>query len=1072
MTDYDQAFDDLTDKQREAVEYIDGPLLVIAGPGTGKTQLLSMRVAQILKKTDASASNILCLTFTNKAAANMKTRLQKLIGSDALQVNVKTFHSLAAELMGEYPEYFWNGARLTTAPDAVQTDIINSILSRLPLDNPLALKFVGKFTSTKRVSDGLKLVKEAGLTPDKLRAIINANLEFIDQIESRLVEILSPTLSYKKLPSLHEQIAQLPDQPIDDLIAPLTSLSTIIKESLDEAIRADDLLGKTTNTGDWKRRLVQSEKGLKAMHKQRRANEWWLHLADVYEQYRQALYSRGCYDYSDMLVEVISQLESNPSMLADVQERYHYVLIDEFQDSNAAQMRLANLIVNNPVNEGRPNLMVVGDDDQSIYKFNGAELNNMLSFRRTYDAHTIVLEDNFRSSQAVLDTAKQIIELAEDRIVKREPDLSKNLTARNEPANNGILVHRRYETAEYQYLKVVQDVVNRQQSGSASIAILARQHSSLMTIASELKSRGVPISYELQNNILELDSIKIILGLAKIVQGIGAGDNEVVNSQLSQILGHPLWQLDSRSLWELAVANRYQPNWLNSLLESSEAGLKAFGDWLMWLSKRSFEVKLPVFFDYVLGLREGDNFTSPLKDYLYNLQPDKAAYVETLSAVQVLRTTIAEFANGNEVNLSDFVSYINIHEENNLSISDTSVYSTGKDAVQLMTVHKAKGLEFETVYIIDAIENQWKPSTRATTHPLNLPLQPYGDDMDDYVRLMFVAATRAKRNIIVTSFSTDSSGNDVVATPLIASALPLEEYQIEDIDEAVSALESALRWPEVAPDQARQLLANIIEDYSLNVTALMNFLNLEKGGPQYFLEQNLLRLPGKRSVSLAFGTAIHSALEDSQRQISRGEFDLDQVKASYKKALAAEPILPSEQDRYLSHGLNLLDRLFGEQLILLPEDGVAEVKLNGLDIGGAMIGGKLDHIIKDGNSILISDYKTGAPLRSFTSQDKTLQSKIWSHKTQLTFYALLAKHHPDYAGKQVTGRMLYLEAEEARNIERTYEPSTEEIERLENLCRIVYKLIAEYRLPDVSDYTPDHEGTLQFEQDLLSGKFN
>ena len=162
MNLYEQVFDQLTDKQREAVEYIDGPLLVIAGPGTGKTQLLSMRVAQILKQTDANSSNILCLTFTNKAATNMRNRLQNLIGSDSLQVNVKTFHSLSAEIMNEYPDYFWNGAKLATAPDAVQTDIIEGILSRLPLDNPLAVKFAGNYTSISRVQKALKLTKEAG----------------------------------------------------------------------------------------------------------------------------------------------------------------------------------------------------------------------------------------------------------------------------------------------------------------------------------------------------------------------------------------------------------------------------------------------------------------------------------------------------------------------------------------------------------------------------------------------------------------------------------------------------------------------------------------------------------------------------------------------------------------------------------------------------------------------------------------------------------------------------------------------------------------------------------------------
>lgn len=215
MERYQKEMAALTVRQREAVETIDGPLMVIAGPGTGKTQLLSMRVAHILKQTDTNARNILCLTFTNKAAANMRTRLQNLVGPESLQVNVKTFHSFAAEIMGEYPDYFWNGARLTTAPDAVQTDIIDSILSRLPLDNPLASKFAGQFTSTKPVRDSLKLAKEAGLTPEKLQALIEVNLAYIDILEPELVKILDKPLSYKKLADIQDQVLHLPTQNID-----------------------------------------------------------------------------------------------------------------------------------------------------------------------------------------------------------------------------------------------------------------------------------------------------------------------------------------------------------------------------------------------------------------------------------------------------------------------------------------------------------------------------------------------------------------------------------------------------------------------------------------------------------------------------------------------------------------------------------------------------------------------------------------------------------------------------------------------------------------------------------------
>lgn len=218
----------LNAQQKRAVDTLDGPVLVIAGPGTGKTQLLSMRVANILRSTDTDARNILCLTFTNKAAVNMRERLRDLTNNEARNVTVKTFHAFAAEIMSSYPEYFWSGANLSSAPESVQLEILQSIIAALPKDNPYATIFDGNYTMLKSALRGIGLAKEAGLTPGKLRALLETNLQYIDEIESTVVDILTPSLSYKKLDSLQAAIQTLPEQQIDQHIRPLLSLSTII----------------------------------------------------------------------------------------------------------------------------------------------------------------------------------------------------------------------------------------------------------------------------------------------------------------------------------------------------------------------------------------------------------------------------------------------------------------------------------------------------------------------------------------------------------------------------------------------------------------------------------------------------------------------------------------------------------------------------------------------------------------------------------------------------------------------------------------------------------------------------
>lgn len=1072
MNTYEENLSNLTEKQREAVEYINGSLLVIAGPGTGKTQLLSMRVAEILKKTDTNPQNILCLTFTNKAAINMKNRLQQLVGSEALQVNVKTFHSLAAEIMNEYPEYFWNGANLITAPDAIQTDIIESILSKLPLDNPLAVKFAGNYTSITRVQNALKLAKEAGLTPEKLKALVDVNLAYINSIEEKFIELMPARLSYGILNDIEKNISSLPDQDIDETVAPLVSLSTVIKEGLIEAISLDEGTNKTKHTGAWRNIYIQNEAGNKGMHKQRRANEWWLNLADVYSMYRDELHKRGYYDYSDMLIEVISQLEKQPAMLSDIQERYQYIMIDEFQDSNAAQMRLAHLIVSHPTDEGNPNLMVVGDDDQSIYKFNGAELNNMLSYQRMYPkSKVIVLEDNFRSTQEILNVSKTIIELAEDRLVKRDLTLSKNLKAKIKFTDPSRIIHKSYPSKEYQLYDLVNLIKQEiEKDSKKSIAVLARKHESLENLASELFKEDIPINYERKNNILNHSAVKQIIIICRIAQAINDGEESIVNQNIAALISHPMWKLKVKKLWQLAIENRYRPHWLDSLLDNEDNELQRIGEWLLWISELSRNSRIEIVLDYILGLRHTDAFTSPFRQYyIYNKELNNE-YIEALSAIQKLRSIANEFTSNKHADVKDFIKLIDLHEENNISINDESVFTSSENAVQLLTIHKAKGLEFDTVYIIDSIEKEWQPKNRGSNVPINLPLQPYGEDMDDYVRLMYVASTRAKQNIIATSYRFNSNNEEVSCTPLIKSTMATEEISQSDIPNTIEVLESGLKWPSLEINDARNILKPILDDFSLNVTSLLNFLDLTKGGPEYFLERNLLRLPSSRTTSLAFGTAIHNTLEQAQRQINKGNFDLDNLKQFFISELNEEPILPEEIERWQPHGLTLLDNLFENQLILLPEGGIPEQKLQGVNIGNAIIEGKLDHVItaKEDNSMLITDFKTGAPLKSFYTKDKSVQVKLWKHKTQLIFYALLAKNHPLYKDMHITCQMMYLEANNPKEFYQEYTPTDEDIERLIKLSRSVFTRVKKFNLPDVSKYSCDIEGIRQFEEDLIN----
>lgn len=1112
----------LNSAQREAIEYIDGPLLVVAGPGTGKTQLLSSRVAHILQNTDTLAKNILCLTFTNKAALNMKQRLLDITDGKARDVDVKTFHSFASEIMNIYPDYFWNGARLSTAPDAVQQEIIQNILSDLPLKNPLALKFYGKFTSVSDVLQGLKLAKEAGLTPEKLEAIINANLAYIGVVEKDLVSILSDRLNYKKLAEFQAQIHALPDQNIDDYLTPLVSLSTTIKESLAQAINQDTDTGKTKNTGEWKKRWIQTVNGDKGMFTERRRNDWWLHLADVYAKYRKDLHSRGYYDYSDMLVEVLTQIENNPELLASVQEQFNYVMIDEFQDTNAAQLRLAHLVSDHHTTESKPNIMAVGDDDQSIFKFNGAELSNMLHFRRSYpSAKTVVLKENYRSTQDILDLSEKIVNQASDRLVLRDATLDKHLISKVDSQKSAIK-HLTYHTQDEQLHDIAKKIA-KNYSADSTTAIIARGHASLIRIASLLIAQNVPLNYEQQRNILDHPIIQQISLLSTICSAINNGEIELLNSALASTLRHPMWGIEAKELWRLAVKNYSGADWLQSLLDHKDQKIATHGVFLLELAKLTVDENLSVAFEYVIGLREvnevldlrktsqlpesirgdsegsfsdrGEPVSSSKEEtellcasgdsgvtgilrkssrspvytyYVQNRKSDPNEYLHGLSAIRTLRGLVAEYSSNKSATLEDFTNFITLEQNSGAVINDESPFVTGEHAVSLLTVHKAKGLEFDDVYIVDAVENNWQPRVGGRKPPANLPLQPSGDDMDDYVRLMFVAVTRARSNLTISSFNSDISGRETLPTPLISSVLE-GEHTKSDVS-PIEILETSISWPRLDTLDKKLLLKARMQNYSLSVTHLLNFLDVTSGGPAKFLERNLLRLPEVKTSSLAYGSAMHSALETAQKLVNTDAFGLKKVILAYEKALESEHLPSSEEHRYKKHGRENLEHLFNDKFLVLEKGSAPEQNITDIFIGDTRVSGKLDRIDQADNRLIVSDYKTGTPLNSFETKAENLAVKAWKQRTQLIFYAMLLQNSTRFEtkNKDIVGQMIYLEADNQKDFIRKYAPSAEEIERLAKLTQGVWTKIINLDLPDITKYPQTYTGIVQFEEDLLN----
>ncbi len=373
------------------------------------------------------------------------------------------------------------------------------------------------------------------------------------------------------------------------------------------------------------------------------------------------------------------------------------------------------------------------------------------------------------------------------------------------------------------------------------------------------------------------------------------------------------------------------------------------------------------------------------------------------------------------------------------------------------------------MYVVDAIESMWQPRAGGRKSPANLQLQSYGEKFDDYVRLLYVAISRAKYNFVATSYFTDEQGKEILPTPLL-SVLPTELIK-EPTGDPIVALEQDLHWPTLKSSDERALLADRLENFELSPSALIEFLNIadEGSGPRSFKERYLLGLPTPRSANGGYGTAIHAALETAQRLVNTSTLNIDPVLDRFEASLQQQHMAPHDYEHYRTKGEELLKALLKDSDTLLPKGGLMEQEIKHIPIGSALIKGKLDRINHSKDELLICDYKTGKPLGSFETKDQTKMVKAWKHKTQLLFYLLLAQKSGRFVSNHRSAEMLYVEAESPKQLRLALKPIPADLSRLEQLIVAVYKHIMELNFPDTSNYPATKEGITQFENDLIAG---
>lgn len=952
---FESAYKRLNTEQKTAVDTIEGPVMVIAGPGTGKTQILTLHIANILKKTDTKPENILALTFTESGARAMRERLRSYIGSEAYRVAIHTFHGFSDTLIKTYPDAYTRVVGGRPANEIEKFEAIESILEskdiRLlrPIGNPAFY--------VPHIIRALSIMKQEYITPDRFAEIIATQEKQLGSVKR-----------------VHE---------------------------------------KGAHKGKVRGEYQKAEKSLKKNKE----------LLFIYRAYDSFLTEKKLYDFEDMILETITALQDNVDMLRDLQESYQYILADEHQDVNASQNKILDLLASY---HEHPNLFVVGDEKQAIYRFQGASLENFLFFEDRYkDTKTIALTENYRSGQEILDAAHSLITSHESPAAALRIPLhaQKEKTAH---VSQKEFVHEAVE--DDTLVEEVEELLGQGTNGD-EIAVIVRTNREVEHYAALLRKKGISVRASADGDILTHPITKSIM---TFIDAVCDGGNEAA---LFRVLHGGHWGLNDKDLFTVLSRRSYDRP-LSTLITDSGT-LRDIGvsdvDRFLCVGK------------ILNAARTMEKLEPPQRVLEYLLTESgflrAAAQYNAPEGTRVVRRLYDEIEAmviaGSVTTLLDVQQSFRLLMEHGLSLNAPYIH-TNESAVQVMTTHKSKGLEFQHVFIPHLTDALW--GTRKRSEYFKIPLTTKVDEhafdvYDDERRLLYVAMTRAKSGLHLSSSSENTGGRELSPSRLLAEIdeqyLNFETVRTKDFD-PLAALTTAHKVSTIDP----ALIKHIFLERGLSATALNNYLR----SPYDYLYRNVLRIPEIQPLHMQFGSALHSVLErvtkahtDSgkipstkelitylDRAIGRLPVSKEQFTSLHERALEALTI-------YLEHIAPSLPKISKEEfrLKVVLETGkkeVPEIPLTGmLD--------RLDFNEK-GSVVRVIDYKSGKPkTRGFI--EGTTKDSNGDYKRQLVFYALLLELYEDERYQCREGVLSFVEPDSKGEIhEEAYTITDKEIAEL------------------------------------------
>jgi len=886
--------DDLTPAQREAVLHEGGPLLIVAGAGTGKTTVIARRIAWLIAAKRARPEALLGLTFTDKAAEEMAERVDLLVPYGYVDVALRTFHAFGDQLLREH-----------------------------------ALTM--------------------GLSPS-FRVLSRA----------------------EQLVFLRQRVFELPlrlFRPSNDPARFLEALATVFARAKDEAVGPEEFLAYAEGLA---RQAGEAPDGDPQRTEAARARE----LAEAYAAYQRLLRQADAVDFGDQVLLAVQLLAQHPEILASTRQRFQHLLVDEFQDTNYAQFRLLQLLA-----PPTANLTVVSDDDQAIYQWRGAAFSNVLKFLDHYaGVRTVVLTENFRSSQRLLDCAYRLIRFNDpDRLEVRQ-GIDKKLIARAGRPEEAPHLHV-FDTVGSEADWVAQTIRQAIESGArraADFAILVRSNREADLFLRALNVAGVPWQFSGASGLFAREESKLLVSCLKTL----ADPDDSLSWY--HVASSPLYRCPMPDLTQvLAVASRTHQSF-RAILHQIEQDTALAGTLTEAGKRRLGELAGDV--ERLLELSRTRSGGQVLYRWLTDRgflaalsrgeRAEEAAQLQTVARFFDQLRRVEELAGGG---LPELMAHLELFQAmGNEPLEEDDAWA---DRVHVLTLHKAKGLEFPVVFLVGLVQGRFPTPQRHD--PIELPeglikdILPSGNyHLQEERRLFYVGMTRAKEQLYLTC-SYDYGGK---------TARKVSQFVLE-------ALDLASQSPPAKRASARELIDRSTTRPSLPLAPpppSAGPLRLDPHGvddyltcPLKYRYSHVLKIPVLRHHLVVYGAALHKAVEMFfKRQLGGAPMDEAELLRAFEAHWRSEGFLTREHEELrLAQGREVLRRFFAQQQAAPEQPTLIEERFR-FQLEDLLVVGRWDRVDWHGDEVVIIDYKSSEVSEQDAADRRTRES------LQLLIYAL------------------------------------------------------------------------------------